>query len=381
MHSNWLVYIAVKKLKNNGLNNLQRTINSLLVLALINTVLSVQPVYADTVKVDDSAFDWSFSLTSEIADNLSGGHKQGGTAQHMARLELFIDSEKLGLPVGSRFKFTLQGVRDGKLSEDYIGDNQGASNIEAPSRDQLYELWYAQTLGKAWDVRLGLIPADNYFNVVDSGSLLLNSSFGVQPIWSGNTVAAIYPTAGMGAMATWHQGAWTDRFGVFQDDPNDRASAFKRGEAWMQELVYQGTGIYKFGLTASHPHNVTAQDLPPSSWSSYFSIDEPLADAENPSHFFLRAGISPDHKSAVRNDVETGLLIPELFKARPNDTFSIGITRVSLRGVGSETAYEATYQYVLSPHVALQPDIQYINRPNNRYPAATVAILRLNVSI
>jgi hypothetical protein len=132
---------------------------------------------------------------------------------YLARLNLWIDGHGLRFPEGSELKLALQGPESDDPSARLIGDAQGVSNIVAPSQFQLYELWHGQPLGQAWNVQVGLIAADNDFDVVDSGGLLINSSFGTQPTWSLNTVAPIYPTAGLGAVATWNRRGWTNRAG------------------------------------------------------------------------------------------------------------------------------------------------------------------------
>ncbi|TAM64221.1 MAG: hypothetical protein EPN49_00670 [Rhodanobacter sp.] len=322
---------------------------------------------------------WSFSLDSEVVDNLGGGIAPGSMGDHLARLNSRLDGAALGLPDGSRFHATFARTQSGLPSATRVGDSQSVSNIEAEARSRVYEFWYGQYVGKPWDVRAGLIAADAHFDTVDSASLLLNSSFGVQPTWSGNTVAPIFPTAGVGIMATWRVGAWTNRAGIFQADPADRASALRRGALLMDEVAYQGEGVYKLGVWSYRPHGPEETVLSPPTWGTYFSADYPLGRGDGAPSAFLRAGWSPKVASAVGHDLQAGILVPGPLRWRPRDQFSLGIARADLRGLGVETAYEITYLVALSPHVSLQPDLQYVNKPGGNLPSAVVANLRLHL--
>jgi len=324
---------------------------------------------------------WSFSLVSEVVGNLGDGIAPGAMGDYLARLNFWVNGRRLRFPEDSQLKLALQGTESDDPSARLVGDAQGVSNIVAPSQFQLYEFWYGKHLGQAWNVQVGLIAADNDFDVVDSGGLLINSSFGTQPTWSLNTVAPIYPTAGLGAVATWSGRGWTNRAGVFQADPADRASAFDRGALLIDELAYQGAGTYKLGIWNYRPRDPEAAGLPPGTWGSYLSVDHPLRGGDKAPSAFLRLGVSPTNASAVDYGLQTGILAPGPFRVRPQDQLSFGIAAAHLQGLGTETVGEATYQLTISPHVSLQPDLQYVNNPDGSYPSAFVAILRLCIEI
>lgn len=263
----------------------------------------------------------------------------------------------------------------------YVGDAQVVSNIEASRRQRLYELWYRQPLGEQWTVTLGLIPADDYFNVTDSAGLLLNASFGAGGTWGDNLDAPIYPTAGIGAMATWRSGPWTNRAGVFQADPKDRGSALRRGEMLMDELGYtQGnTGVYKVGLWNYRPDGAQEYGLTPRSHGGWVSLEHTLT----PNIWgFLRGGWSPDSGTLIRNEVQLGIQGPSFIPLRPKDQYSLGVTHANLRGTdNAETTWEATWMFAFGDDVSLQPDIQYVRHPSGDLPSAWVGLLRLQISL
>ncbi len=326
----------------------------------------------------------ALSLTSELAANLDGGIARGNAVDHLLEASVWADGAALGLPAGSGLYASFIQTRDDQPTANLVGDAQGFSNIAASPRSFLYTLYYDQRLAdEHWTVRFGLVPADHYFDTADSAALLINSSFGVQPTWSGNTVGPIYPTAGLGAMATWSDGPWLNRAGVFQADPGDRNSVLKRGALVIEEVNYEATGtfagLYKVGLWNYGAHGPASAGLPPATWGGYAIVEHPLSDGDDASTLFFRVGWSPQDASAVPLGFQAGAFIPAPFAGRPDDQLSVGIANAHLRGQGVETAYEVTYLWTLSEHFSLQPDLQYIDNPGATYPSATVATLRLHV--
>jgi len=197
-----------------------------------------------------------------------------------------------------------------------------------------------------------------------------------------NTVAPIYPTAGLGAMTTWNSGRWTHRTGIFQADPRDRSTTFDRGFLLLDEVNFRvsATTTYKVGAWRYHPRDPPSAPLPETTWGGYAIVEHALngTGADAPVAF-LRVGWSPPKASAVPLGFQVGMLIPAPFTARPDDQLSLGIARASLRGLGLETAYEVTYVLTLSAHVSLQPDLQFVDNPSGAYPQAIVGTLRLHI--
>lgn len=330
------------------------------------------------------------SLDSEVATILHGGISEGSVTDSLLQVSFCLDDAAAGLPENSRLRGAVTRTRSGHPSTTLVGDAQGFTNIAAPSRGRLYTLWYHQRLARrSWSIDLGLVPADHFFDVADSAGLLLNSSFGVQPTWSANTTAPIYPTAGIGAIASWTAEAWTNRTGVFQANPDNRSRAFGSGALLIDELDHQARtpagGTYKLGLWSYHPHNVDPYQGPrpvvlPSTWGAYVSAEQPFTGPGHPgATAFLRMGFSPTQASAVPFDLEAGVLVPGPVTTRPNDQLSLGIALADLRGSGVEVAYEATYSCALTPHVALQPDLQMIDHPTGRPGSVIVTALRLHI--
>ena len=358
-----------------------RTARRLLLAAILGTHAAIAAAQGDEGG-NGAAVHGSLSLSSERVANLNGGIAPGNATDHLLEAGVSVDGAALGLPAGSQLQASFIHTWDDQPSFNLVGDAQGFTNIAAAPRSSLYTLWYhQQPAAGQWGVDLGLVPADHYFDVADSAGLLINSGFGVQPTWSANTVAPIYPTAGVGAIVSWNDGRWRNRSGLFQADPRDRGSAFQRGFLLLDEVNLSASAAttYKLGVWSYHPHDPPSAPLPKTAWGGYAIAEHALdADANAPTAF-VRFGWSPPRVSAIPFGFQLGVLVPAPFTTRPEDQFSLGIASAHLRGQGVETAYEITYLLVLDEHVSLQPDVQYIAAPAGTHPAATVATIRLHI--
>jgi carbohydrate-selective porin OprB len=90
----------------------------------------------------------SFSYTSDVFGNPSGGIRRGGIYE--SRLDCGIEAN-LGKLVGwsdAKFHANVINSNGDGLSREYLGNLMTVSNIEALSHTRLYELWIEQTFGK-----------------------------------------------------------------------------------------------------------------------------------------------------------------------------------------------------------------------------------------
>ncbi|WMT45969.1 MAG: carbohydrate porin [Acidithiobacillus caldus] len=108
---------------------------------------------------------------------------------------------------------------------------------------------------------------------------------------------------------------------------------------------------------------------------------------------FLQGGAAPQSVNPVPWQLALGLRLEQPFLGRPGDSLSLGMTRSWLRSAAlqadeelpagtvhpAETVYELTYVAQLRPHLSIQPDIQFIHRPQGVYPDATAALLRVHL--
>lgn len=185
------------------------------------------------------------------------------------------------------------------------------------------------------------------------------------------------------------------------------------GTLWMGELQYgvnqskgaEGLpGVYKLGawysdnrfadqrngLTASGaivPVSDPAMEGPlnhKGNWGLYGLADQTIWKGDERSlSVFLRGGFSPANRNLVSYYTDGGLGLKGLFAGRPDDQLTLGVAyaKISRDAVAadrdaalfnntpyaarsSEVVYELNYTAQITPWWTLQPDLQYIVRPN-----------------
>lgn len=329
------------------------------------------------------------TYTLDGVGDLSGGQRTGSGYVSLLQVGAGVNGAAIGLPVGSRMEVSALRLDSQDPSAKYIGDIQVASNIDAPSASRLNQLWYRQDLpGTPLRVWLGLIDVNQFMDVTESAATLLNSSFGITPAISANVPTSTYPKPGYGTMLRWERGDSALHLGVFQGNPEVRKDVFHDGRMFVGEWEPVGAAgddrplAVKLGAWQCHcSTGPDAADLV-SGWGGYGSLQARVGmRAEESVVAFLHLSGSPSSDSISPFSVAAGFDMPSPMGKRPDDSLSMGLTRMKLRGLATETSYELTYVLSLLDDVALQPDVQYITNPGGQYPDAWVFTLRLNVEL
>lgn len=144
------------------------------------------PVPNDSLKqkAHDHGLDFSLIYKAEVGRILGGGKSPGTSYLENLDLKLEIDGEKLfGQPQFSAFIYGIgdKGSESGNVPTVFVGDAQGASNIETAVDDfKLYEAWIQWSFWyKKISLLAGLHDLNSEFYVTESSTPFLNSSFGV----------------------------------------------------------------------------------------------------------------------------------------------------------------------------------------------------------
>lgn len=184
---------------------------------------------------------WAAHIDTETVSNLAGGIAPGTVAILVGHAGFSYHTARAGLWAGGKFTLNVLGIESGN-PEDRVGDVQGVSNLYAHSQFRLYRLTCRQHLGPV-TLRLGLMSANDYFDVTGQAAQLINSSFGITPTLSGNIPGmATYPYSGLGVMTAIHAGVWEAKVGWYQGDPLQPFSApFDKGDMALAELDYRNT--------------------------------------------------------------------------------------------------------------------------------------------
>ena len=137
--------------------------------------------FARAEEARETGFKSSLELTTEGVANLSGGIRSGLLLHGMALGRIEYDRP------GCKFYASVLDLAGRGPSERLVGDLQTASNIEGCASLRLYSWWLEKSFGP-WQVRAGVLLADEEFTGNESGGNLLNSSFGWPVFISANTL-------------------------------------------------------------------------------------------------------------------------------------------------------------------------------------------------
>jgi len=372
--------------------------------------------------------------------NLGGGVRPGGTYTSNLNLELDVDANSLlGWPdtIGYLDVLWLQGG----LPSSFIGDAQGVSNISAPNAVKLYEAWMQRNfLGNHLSVLAGLYNLNSEFYTLQSAGLFLNGSFGIGPEFSQSGVEgpSVFPDTAVGVRVAFKprdgvviRTAVLD--GVPVDRPNGSRGVFEAGDGALivGEVAFtdrpdERTRPVNARLRIGRQANLGSYDEKVAIGAWYYTaafndLSETQPDGQPVRHrgsagFYVLGDKAlyrdPDHSSRKLTGfvqvglgdykvdrfgayLGTGLTATGVLASRAEDELGLAVAyarngshymsaqRASGLPVSSaETAIELTYLMPINSWLALQPDLQYVVRPNTNpaIPNAWALQMRVEVS-
>lgn len=330
------------------------------------------------------------TLVTELAKELPEDHGEAEAAgRHSFDLFAAIDGKKLfglnGTTGLVRLKHHLDQFGQG-------GDDaaQVLSNMDAPSRTTLYELWIEQRLwsGNA-RFKFGKIDANTEFAVVESAGDFLNSSMGYSPTVMG---MPSYPEPQLGFGAFLRPGRnYSLGLGVFRTVSSGTLSIIEPGLNWtLPESDLRGhvnVGYWRRdGTMARMDGGVSSVS------QGFYSVAEqawwrqtiPRDRGERTLSSFFQFGQADGQVSAFARHVGGGVVLQAPLAVRSHDSLGVGATWVRLGGMtgGTELVFEGHYKAVFTKHVALVQDFQFLRRRGGTSPGLSclVAIPRLVIS-
>ncbi|SNB44765.1 carbohydrate porin [Geobacter sp. DSM 9736] len=337
-------------------------------------------------------------LTTDFLYNTSGGIRKRGTILGNVDVTLKLDTDKAGWwKNGTFFLYFLGNFNSNGPMTEIVGDVQASSNIEADSKFKLYEAWYEHRFsGDRFSVLGGLHDYNSEFDVVEYGSLFINSSFGIAPDIS-QTGPSIFPTTSLGlrlkAQPTEKSYLLAALYDGVPGDPHDpprtavilkeEDGVFAAFEAGMSAGQPGEKDYYKLGAGAwLHTAEVENFDGHPKGTNhGYYLIAEKTLFAESAAGQglggFAQVGWADDDWNQIAYYWGMGLNYTGLIPGRDRDSAGIAVGsarngnkfmdfRSNVEGAPverSETAIEVTYRAEVFPGVVVQPDFQYIVNP------------------
>ncbi len=362
-----------------------------------------------------SFFSFETSYISDFAYNLSGGIKTGGTYLGMANMRAVFDTDIAGLWKGGQLFVNAANIHSRQSFTEFVGDIQVASNIDAGNHTYIQELWYKHVI-KDLEITAGLQDMNAEFASSEYGGLYLNSSFGILPIISGNVCAPIFPLTSLGLTVKWNISddiSWLTALydgcpTPFENNPFNLNWRFSKqdGIIAVSEVQYSTSfnnkpGIFKAGVISSNNNLFNGPQLNDSSsrdiFGIYFMADQQLWQNGNRSFgVFSQIGYSPTDVTDLGVYFGGGFNLTGAFTKKGTDNLgiSVGCVNPTFKIVDNaeqtptlrdncETAIELTYNFSVSKHFFIQPDLQYIIKPSGTGGTlnnAFVGILRLGIT-
>lgn len=345
---------------------------------------------------------WEFQAeyTVDVSGPVAGGRSRAGRV--LDNLMVSVDRVAEG-------GLSLHGSalsNSGGSPNDLAETLQGVDNIEvARPRAKLYELWADLAVGQA-SLRAGLYDLNSEFYTTDSAGLLIAPAFGIgsELAATGPNGPSIFPSTALAArlqvklsdIALVQVAAVNAKAGVV-GDPGGVDLGFDDGALVIAEAVWTGQGKVALGAwryTERQPGYVSSGRY--SAGGAYVLVDQPIGaqDGVRATSTFARVGLSDGDTTPFHGGAQAGVLVKHVLAARPDSAMSLGVNvghlasayrrqlqRDGERAAKAEVGFELTVADKLTPHVGIQPSIQWVRNAGGvaNAPEALIATLRTTI--
>jgi len=356
-----------------------------LILGFTLSTIASNSVTSTSVEIE-GPLELEATYIGDIYNNFSGGLKTGGGFLGMANLKIGFDTEKANWWKGGRFFVNGASTHGKSPTENYTGDFQVVSNIDAGNLIYLHELWFKQSINRL-EFTVGLQDMNATFVASDNGSYYLNSSFGVPPVISGNIPVPIFPLTGLGLSAIWNindnvswlaamfDGSPTD----FENNPYNLYWDWDEDDGLfiISEFDYTRTknefsGTYKGGFYY-HTGGFEDDELGLKSqtidrnFGFYFIGDQTIwrLNENKKIDLFTQLACSPGSINSHNFYAGGGFNFHGLLEGDHENTLGVAVAHAGFHRSFQkhETVIETFFKYQLNNYISLQPDFQLIINP------------------
>jgi len=349
------------------------------------------------------------SYIGDVYANIAGGLKTGGGYMGMGNLKIGFDTEKARWWKGGCLFINGATIHGKSLSENFTGDLQVASNIDAGTHVYLHEFWFRQEF-KTASFTVGLQDMNAEFMVCENGAEFINSSFGVPPVVSENIPVPIFPLTGLGISAKWNispkirwQAAVFDGCQTpFENNPHNLSWRVCKNEGLLLiaefhanirihhlDGTYKIGYIYHSGFKELEKESQEGTSVFRHSKGIYALIDQTVMHNEEKNRrigLFTQIAFCRNNKMKPTYYFGLGANCHGIFNPRGHDILGLAIAHVHLNGKSRphETALELFYKWKFNENVSIQPDLQYIIHPSlteKPLKNALACLFRLHIDI
>ncbi|MEW6234612.1 MAG: carbohydrate porin [Candidatus Omnitrophota bacterium] len=335
--------------------------------------------------LEEHGLSYELVYTGEYFGNVSGGWKRGGEYRGDLSLFLELDTETAGWWNGGTFFVQLQEQHGKGITNDYVGDFQVLSNIDADEFAQVSEFWYRHDFfdGKLW-FKLGKQEANADFACADYACDFTNSSGGFHPTIPLTT----FPDQDWGAVMGIAPVDWFSmNIGVYQGRPDGGRSIGNTldrfyGPMVMAEPAFHYSiadhrGHFRVGAwwNGDKVEKLSTTGVFAERYGVYLTWDQEVwrenpADEEDKQGIgvFAQHGWTPEDRSEANHYLGGGMQWIGPIPGRDEDILGLGVFQVLFSEEAGlpkdgETAIELYYLYQMTGWMNLKPDMQYIVNP------------------
>lgn len=327
-------------------------------------------------------------------------HNEGGVAdgwRYLDNLDLTLAGDldrAVGLPNTRAFAYVL--YNNGSSLSDLTGDALVVSNIETGVRAlRLYEAWIDHGFAPGASVRVGLYDLNSEFDALETSTLFIGSAHGIGAdiSQSGENGPSIFPVTSLAARLSVQvsedltvRGAVLDAVPGNPQRPARTAIRLDEGALMIAEADWRigETRLLAGAWSYTDPLPRIDGTGPEASRGAYLRGEMCLAATPGCGiSGFFRVGVA----SPATNPFDTFVSAGVVAELSASASFGLAVAHVSGEDRPgrdtalhlTETAYEATLAWQISPRVSVQPNVQYIrNEGGPAWRSATVVGLRVS---
>lgn len=361
---------------------------------MLSLLLLLQDGLVDQAWFRERGLGWTLTGTAEVFSNVRGGLDTGTEGELLLDAVIDADLETLLGWTGAKARINPMWIEGHGLSREHVGDFTKVSNIDARDAVRVFEVWLQQGVG-GLSLRAGILAADQEFALAEAGTLFVNGTFGPPVVLTLNAPFSAYPLGSLGARLRVEPAeGFYAQAALYEGSPDSEAQNrsglevrlhHDEGLLWVGEAGWSGEGAavkmggfvhsgefldHSSGLLRRGHHGV------------YGVVEGSIAPGLT---LFVRVGAGPERNALLSRYGEAGVVWTGAIPGRPDDQLGIACVHARLSdeipGARYEAVVEATYKAVLTPWLALQPDVQFIRHPGGfgDVDDATVVGIRIDV--
>jgi len=295
---------------------------------------------------------------------------------------------------GAKFRVAAQSAHGELASLDLIGEMQSVSNIAIGNFPFfLKDLYYSQEIGPV-KIIAGLQDINEEYDHLDAASDLINSSWGISPIFANFFALPTYPNTALALDIKWNiTPMWAWQAAVYDtpiplspdENPYNVNWQFSSEKGCQVVTEFHCTPTFKGNLEGAYKLGASIQTST-CTWGIVCNIEQDVYNkGSHMVNVFAKAGAIPQHGDFEGySHAGIGAALFGVFSKKQHDMTSLAVTSSIYSfdsSIRHETIIEWTYKYnFLKNSLFLQPDIQYVISPNllpdSSIPNALVFLLR-----